>query len=653
MRFMTILIMLLASFAVSFKAQAAESAWLEHDFVKMRLISASETIGETTGQTAGETTGESGTLSLGLEMQLKEGWKTYWRTPGDAGLPTQIFVDPIAMAGTKTQLHYPTPKRFSLFGLDTFGYGGRVILPLDMRLGAAFQAQNIALTVEALVCADICVPVQGPLSLSLEKGPLRPSIYSQELAKIRALLPKQTDNFATLSLADRTQDQEGQGHLLVTLNEPMAVEDILVEGLVGASFAAPEALSDRRYLLRLIGGQVKPQKGDNIVLTIDGADTDFEASATIGQVSSVSDLEPVTEAAPSLPFWLIAFLGGVILNFMPCVLPVLSLKLASLISMGGQRPAYVRVRFLTSAAGIISSFVLIAVFLHALRMLGGQVGWGIQFQSPLFLGALLLITGLFTLSLFEIVQLRTPAFVRAFLPRRTTPSDAPDRPRELAGDFGAGMLATILATPCSAPFVGTAISFALSQSNAVLYGMLIMMGFGLALPWLLVALAPQMLRFLPKPGAWMGRLQKALGVLMALTVLWVGSLFFNAISSPQIGEDEAGWARFDKAVLASHSAEDKTIFVDVTADWCITCKANKTLVLDTKAARALFDAYDVILLRADWTHPDEAIADYLAANGRFGIPFNIVYGPAAKAGIALPEILTINTLKNALEAANR
>ena len=642
MRFMTILIMLLASFAVSFKAQAAESAWLEHEFVKMRLISASETAGE------------SGALSLGLEMQLKEGWKTYWRTPGDAGLPTQIFIDPVAMTGTTAKLHYPTPKRFSLFGLDTFGYGSRVILPIDMRLGAAFQAQNIALTVEALVCSDICVPVQGPLSLSLEEGPLRPSIYSQELAKIRALLPKQTDNFAALSLADKTQDPEEQGHLLVTLNQPMAVEDILVEGLVGASFAAPEALSDRRYLLRLIGGQVKPQKGDDIVLTIDGADTDFEVSAIIGQASSVSQFEPVTQtAAPSLPFWLIAFLGGIILNFMPCVLPVLSLKLASLISMGGQKPAYVRVRFLTSAAGIISSFVLIAVFLHALRALGGQVGWGIQFQSPLFLGALLLITALFTLSLFEFVQFRTPAFVQGFLPRRTTPSDAPDRPRELAGDFGAGMLATILATPCSAPFVGTAISFALSQSNAVLYGMLIMMGLGLALPWLLVALAPQMVRFLPKPGAWMGKLQKALGVLMALTVLWVGSLFYNAISSPQIDEGTADWSSFDKAILASHISENKTILVDVTADWCITCKANKTLVLDTKAARALFDTYDVILLRADWTRPDEAIADYLAANGRFGIPFNIVYGPAEKAGIALPEILTINALKNALEAANR
>ena len=386
------LIMLLASFAVSFKAQAAESAWFEHEFVKMRLISASETAGE------------SGDLSLGLEMQLKAGWKTYWRTPGDAGLPTQIFVDPIAMAGTVAKLHYPTPKRFSLFGLDTFGYGTRVILPVDMRLGAAFQAQNITLTVEALVCSDICVPVQGPLSLSLEKGPLRPSIYSQELAKIRALLPKQTDNFAALSLADKTQDQEGQGHLLVTLNQPMTVKDILVEGLVGASFAAPEALSDRRYLLRLIGGQVKPQKGDDIVLTIDGADADFEVSATIGQASSVSNYEQVTQtAAPSLPFWLIAF-GWCYFEFHAVRLACAVLKLASLISMGGQKPAYVRVRFLTSAAGIISSFILIAVFLYALRALGGQVGWGIQFQSPLFLGALLLITALFTLSLFEVVH---------------------------------------------------------------------------------------------------------------------------------------------------------------------------------------------------------------------------------------------------------
>ena len=651
MRFLTPLILLLVSFAMPLKAQAAESAWLEHEIVKLRLISASETAGE------------SGVLSLGLEMQLQEGWKTYWRTPGDAGLPTQIFVDPIAMTGTKAQLHYPTPERFSLFGLDTFGYGKRVILPIDMHLGAAFQAQNIQLTVEALVCSDICVPVQGPLALSLETGPLRPSIYGQDLAKIRALLPKKTSQFATVSLADETQDPDAKGHLLVTLQAPMAVADILVEGVAGASFSPPEAVSETSYLLRNISARVTPQIGDVITLTIDGSDADFETNVTVMSAMSARPA-PISNAgqlsadsAPALPFWLIAFIGGVILNFMPCVLPVLSLKLASLISMGGQRPAYVRVRFLMSAAGIVSSFALIALFLHGVRALGGQVGWGIQFQSPFFLGALLLVTSLFTLSLFDVVRFRVPAFLQNRLPRNSLPSDRASNRRELAGDFGAGMLATLLATPCSAPFVGTAISFALSQSNSVLYGMLLMMGLGLALPWLLVAGVPQIIRFLPKPGQWMVTLQRGLGLVMAITVLWVGSLFYNAITwpneLPEQVQDESLWMAFDRQALSSYVAQDKLIFVDVTAEWCITCKANKALVLDTLAARALFEENEVVLMRADWTGPDDEIATYLADNGRYGIPFNMVYGAGAKSGIALPEILTFSAVENAIKAANR
>ena len=218
------------------------------------------------------------------------------------------------------------------------------------------------------------------------------------------------------------------------------------------------------------------------------------------------------------------------------------------------------------------------------------------------------------------------------------------------------MLATLLATPCSAPFVGTAVSFALSQSDAVLYGIMFMMGVGLALPWLVFAIFPHLITYLPRPGQWMVRLKQILGLIMALTVLWVASLLAGSlgyrvdISSQQ---STINWQTFDLGELDTLRASDRLIFVDVTADWCITCKANKTLTLETGEAISLFTSQNVTMIQADWTLPDDDIARFLASHQRFGIPFNIVYGPSARQGIILPEILTLADIEKALAQANQ
>ena len=633
MRFLTFLIGLWTLIGAGQVSYAAEGPWFESEFLKMRLISASET------------SGTSDRLSLGLEMRLEKGWKTYWRTPGDAGLPPALFPDPLLLQGAKADLFFPTPTRFSLFGLDTFGYGDRVVFPVTLTLGQPWQSGQIKMMVEALICADICIPVQGAVSLSLAQGPQRPSIYQQELAKIRAQLPKVRQDGAIVSLAPASIDPDKSGHLVVQINRPLEVIDILVEGVEGANFTKPEALGEGRYLVRQTGGNARAAVGDELTVTIDSKTEDFETLADV----KIAAKQSATQAA--LPIWLAALIGGFILNFMPCVLPVLSLKITGILSMAGAPRSLIRRRFLISAAGIITSFVLIALFLQSLRHLGGQVGWGIQFQSPVFLGALLVITTLFTASLFDVITIRTPQFVQRLLPARQS-----DKEGYFWQDFGAGMLATILATPCSAPFVGTAISFALSQSDGVLYGLLVMMGLGLALPWLIVAIMPSAIGWLPKPGPWMVRLKQGLGLLMALTVLWIASLFYGAFGGLEDRGDDVsqhGWVAFDKAVLAQSIAADKTVFVDVTADWCITCKANKILVVDTNKARSLFDTYDVVMMQADWTAPDDEIASFLASYERFGIPFNIVYGPSARQGVILPELLDLEEIENALIQANQ
>ena len=624
------------SLSANYAANAAESSWIKTDFAKIRLISASET------------KGQSNSLTAALDIWLEEGWKTYWRTPGDAGLAPQIFINQPSTLGLTASLSYPVPKRFELFGIDTFGYGERVILPLSLSWDE--QAGDLVLSamIETLICSDICVPVSGALTLTLPEGETRPSIYAQEIARSLAQVPRIRGADFTLSRNDADT-----GDLRLQFTEAIALKDIFIEGLEGASFGAPQALDKTSYLIPQTGGKARFATGDAVTATIDAGTEFYESRLSISD-GAISDVKTQSKST-SLPIWLIAFLGGLILNLMPCVLPVLSIKISSVLQMAGSTSAQIRWLFMASAGGIITSFGLIALFLQILRQAGHQIGWGIQFQNPVFLGMMAVVMVVFTLSLFDVVHLRTPAFAAKLLSRSSGVVVKDKQSGSLANDFAAGMLATLLATPCSAPFVGTAVSFALAQSDTALYGTLLMMGIGLAAPWLVFALFPSFIGFLPKPGSWMVKVKKGLGILMLGTAIWIISLFVQAAGIVNFAPDKASltWQSFDEGKLTQLIEDDRVIFVDVTADWCITCKANKALVLDRDETQNMLAASDVVMMQADWTLPDEAISAYLARYNRFGIPFNIIYGPAAKQGIILPEILSVDAIEKAMSQANR
>jgi suppressor for copper-sensitivity B len=398
-------------------------------------------------------------------------------------------------------------------------------------------------------------------------------------------------------------------------------------------------------------------------------------------------------------FWMVigfAFLGGLILNLMPCVLPVLAIKLAAIIEASGQSRGFVRLRFGAGAMGILSSFVILAVGLAALRLAGGQIGWGIQFQSPVFLAMMMLVLGLFTLNMLDRFFLPIPAFLQASLRGKGQNTNEQGRPTILFGDFMAGMLATLLATPCSAPFVGTAITVALTGDMLRLFTVFMAMGAGLAAPWGLVVLFPALVGFLPQPGHWMVWLKRGLAGLLIATMIWLGwllqtiqggqaaLLLFALIGfvllailcrqkigillagaglfaglaflpAPAIVAPQANglvWQVWSNDASAAARAEGKLVFVDVTADWCITCKANKALVLETAPIApmlaALVDDGKLVMLKADWTRPDPRIAAFLASHDRFGIPFNIIYGPKAPEGVLLGELLRADMVENAL-----
>ena len=411
-------------------------------------------------------------------------------------------------------------------------------------------------------------------------------------------------------------------------------------------------------------------------------------------------VEPRMEGAPVVPaaagaarllasIALVALLGGLILNVMPCVLPVLGIKLAGAIRASGAPMGRVRAGFLASAAGVMAFMWALAGLVLAAKAGGLAVGWGVQFQNPVFLAAMVALTGLFAANLAGGFEIALPQGLATPMARGRA---------GLAGDFATGAFAAVLATPCSAPFLGTAVAFALAGGAAEIGVVFTMLGLGLALPYLVVAARPSLVARLPRPGRWMLWVRGVLALMMLATALWLawvlsnvaglgvalavgalvaaaalvacargrlgraalpaaavavlGALVLPTLTPPPAqASAETAWTAFARDAIDARIAEGRVVFVDVTADWCLTCQANERLVLGRGAVARALASEEVLPMRADWTRPDEAIRRYLEDHGRYGIPFYAVYGPARPDGIVLPEVLTPGLVLDALDAA--
>ncbi|MGC6454493.1 MAG: protein-disulfide reductase DsbD family protein [Candidatus Puniceispirillaceae bacterium] len=631
---------------ILFPAQprAAESAW-----------TGDMSIGEARLVSAVSATGELSTLPLGLEFTLAPGWKIYWRTPGEAGLAPVIDLSASPTQGLTGSFRWPLPKRFDAFGFDNFGYENAVVLPFDVTGHVPGAPVRIIADLEALACADICVPLAGRLELDLADGAATPSRHAQALAQFSAMVPRLAgpDGISPSAPSLRIAAAEARDNgLFVELAEDAPeVAELFVEGISDVAFKAPEPMG-RGLFMTAVPARDLDIAGQRLTLTL-SAPPEFGAfevvvSAAGGPVAMSAD-----DAALSMRIIALALLGGLVLNLMPCVLPVLALKLSSVLSAVGAPRRRLRLRFLAGAAGIVTSFMLLAGGLAMLRLAGGTVGWGIQFQNPLFLAVMIAMLGIFALSFLDRVTIPVPRFAQ------TLAGAARGRNgNSYRSDFLAGMLATILATPCSAPFVGTAVAAALSGGMAELFGIFLALGVGLAAPWLLVAAQPSLVGFLPRPGPWMVWMKRGLALLLVGTMIWLGSLLAQVLSPHRpdgMAGENAVWQSWSPEAMADSLAAGTPVLVDVTADWCVTCKANKALVLDrAPVATTLQTAAtngDLVLLRADWTRPDDAIAGLLASHGRFGIPFNLLLTSAGEQAIVLPEILTTGSVMRALENA--
>lgn len=683
-----------AAFAGVGPAWAAASAWDNHEFARARLVSAVAAVGELQE------------LRLGMQFKLNPHWKTYWRSPGDAGLPAKI-----EWGGSENlaeaQVLWPVPERHTLLGIETLGYENELLLPILVRPKTPGRPMRLRAEVDYLVCEVICVPARAVLALDLPAGAAVPSQFVDLVDRWRNKVPG--DGAAAGIRIERAAlvgtGAAGELAVAVVAREPLAKPDLFVEGPPGFHFGRPRARLnadgsggtlflpvsvDKAALASLIGA-------DATLTFVDGTRT-AEATLKIAP-GGAGDRAP--DAVPASLGWmlLVALLGGLILNLMPCVLPVLSLKLLSVVGHGGGARAEVRIGFIAASAGILASFLLLAGFVLALRAGGMAVGWGIQFQQPVFIVAMALIVTLFACNLFGLFEISGPRW--AFAAAETKAAN-----HGVLGHFLTGGLATLLATPCSAPFLGTAVGFALARGPVEIVAIFIALGLGLALPYLAVAAFPGLATRLPRPGRWMRHFRWLLGMGLAATAIWLltvlaaqrdagvawtmggilglvalvlavggtlapqgrryalraaaaGALgaivYAGLLAEPAPGGTQpaaAGqWRKFDEAAIPALIAQGQVVFVDVTADWCITCQANKTLVLNRGRVAERLGGKDVVAMRADWTRPDPAIAAYLSKFGRYGIPFNVVYGPKAPMGIPLPELLTSDAVLAALYAA--
>ncbi len=605
-----------------------------------------------------------------LDVALKSGWKTYWHSPGEGGIAPQILWDePVE----DFQWRWPAPRHFEVAGLSTQGYQGEVRFPMSLNYPAG---QSLKGTLRLSTCSNVCILTDFPFTLAVDGQ--APAGFDFGWAKAISNLPQPLPADTRVELGY----QHNQLQLRAERAEGWQSPALFIDALEGAEFGKPVLEVEGNTLIARVPvsdgwqGDAPDLRGQSLGLLLTSGEQAWQTKGSIGSA--------LVLPAPSQPlFWLLgaALLGGLILNLMPCVLPVLALKLGSVLQHQQREQGTVRKQFLAASAGIIASFWVLAAMSTLLRATQGAVGWGIQFQSAGFIGFMVLITLLFCANLLGLFEIRLPSNLNTRL--------ATSGGNGLGGHFLQGSFATLLATPCSAPFLGTAVAFALAAPLGQLWLIFTALGIGMSLPWLLVAALPRLALWLPKPGRWMGRLRILLGLMMLGSSLWLTSLLGSHLGNMQVywlmaamllalligiiwrygirgftlalslstlvgaalllggaftaqgtgNVDRVVWQPLSERAITDALAQNKRVFVDVTADWCVTCKANKYNVLLRDEVQNALSAPDVVALRGDWSKPDETIAAFLRQRGAAAVPFNQIYGPGLPEGEILSPLL--------------
>lgn len=668
------------------------------------------------------------TMAFGVLFDLAPGWHIYWRNPGDAGLATQLQWE-WPEGWEAGPLQWPVPRRIIEPGdLQVFAYKKQVLLWQTVRVPETFAASEATVRVRAnwLVCEAICIPGSAFLELTL---PVESSALPQNeatFAEYSAQLPQTTEPpFSTtwtptaegwhLQLAGDFPEADFFPYEQSEGEVPIEGHTKLLTAAAGETLLAVPGRQAQRGLVFL--PQAESAKAWLLESPPWQAPT---AAATPSPEVSPETAAPQTPAAPGLSLWLAlfyGFVGGFILNLMPCVLPVISLKIFGFIRQAGESPWRIFAHGLAFLAGIFAWFLGLGLLVVLLKNSGAQVTWAFQFQNPWFIAFIAVLVFVFALNLFGVFEVA--------LPGRAGSSMAGLAEREgLGGSFFQGIFATLLATPCTAPFLGTALGFAFSQPSGVILAMFASVAAGMGFPYLLLSARPGWIRFLPKPGAWMERLKQFMGFPLLATLVWLLSVlggqkgvagmvwilalllcfglacwlygsFCGALSTPRTrwlagltallavlggssffggafaralppekasgaiaSAESIAWEAFSQARLDELLQAGKPVFVDFTADWCITCKFNERTAINTPAVRTFLAEHGIIPMKADWTNANPEITAALAKFGRVGVPFYVFYPAGDRLPpITFPELLTekifLEGLQSGVEAAAR
>lgn len=623
--------------------------------------------------------GASGTALLGLNISMAEGWHTYWKTAGEGGFPPEFDTSSSENLAS-FEVKWPAPQKIETISatgssdLQTNGFMNSVVLPILVKSIDPNKETIVSISLRVYACKDYCSAFERSLTANVSPG-VTVASAQREIADWLKRVPRSSD--ASLSIAP-PDSLGGRFSVDVKSTSDMSGAWLYVSNADNTPYTI-ETTDVGPGLMRFI---VTPEDGSF------SKSSKLEFVATLdGKAVTATYERPATKTSLSWAIILTAFLGGLVLNVMPCVFPVLSLKLMSLTS-GDHLKA--KRGFAASSIGIIGSFVAIGAVLACMKAAGAEIGWGIQFQSVMFLASMTVLILAFALGTAGLFEVALPPAVATKLTQMTD-----------GHGFGAsvaqGFVATLLATPCSAPFVGTAVGFALAGNTMSILAVFAAMGFGMALPYLIIAVLPGVSRFFPRPGAWMQRVRLALSLALFATAGWLAVTFSSAlsdnfywvllgiastacvglllhgnlhrgkqrrslftvlaaivfaapgVSTKIMGAQDLGirWQEFSPETIHALVADNKTVVVNITADWCLTCKVNDRTTWSNTETIDLVER-NTIPMKADWTRPDPSILKFLRSHGRFGIPFTIVYSPRNPEGTVLPEILSPSTISGVI-----
>ena len=692
----TFILSVLSFFSVALPAFAAESEPVDTGKVVASLVSSHDSAAP------GET------IQLALRTVLDDGWHTYWRNPGDSGEPVQLSWT-LPEGWTTGDIVWPLPMTIPTGPIINYGFEGAPLFPVDVTVpttAAIGSVQTLSLDFYYLVCKDVCIPEDGSASIDIMIGEsVKDTRWDALISNAIASAPKpgtvlggisKQGERAVITLQNLPVGEFNEAYFfpfdqgVVMHSEPQ----IVTMGSNGAKLSVNADYAWANDLPASFKGVLAYNQNGRYVGT--------EVALNVGETLDVGIVESKTALPAASSITLMgaifgALLGGLILNLMPCVFPVISMKALSIAKTAHGERSVIRREAWAYTAGVLATFLFLTVLLLALKAAGNEIGWGFQLQSPpvvAILALLLFAVGLNLLGLFE--------FGGSL---QNTGSELTMK-GGVRGSFFTGLLAVVVATPCTAPFMAGAIGYALAQPAFVTLAVFMALAIGFALPFLLIAYVPSLLKALPKPGPWMVRFKEILAFPMlaaAIWLVWVVSLQAGAngmamvlmamllvglaiwllkrssfvakvlavlaimaslalcvvIKTENTGSTVLETQVWSPERVAELRAEGRPVFVDFTAAWCVTCKVNEITVLKNDKTKALFNDTNAAFLIADWTNKDDVIAAELESYGRAGVPLYLVF-PPIKSGASnnsvraevLPQVLTYDVIRNALERAN-